>query len=70
MLCRCILFPLQLGSRSYAIRIAPALLQTLGGECARLKLGEQCAIITDKNAGNILRKRFLIRWPARDFRRF
>ncbi|HTV76595.1 MAG TPA: 3-dehydroquinate synthase family protein, partial [Candidatus Baltobacteraceae bacterium] len=43
--------PVRLGSRSYAIKIAPALLQTLGGECERLKLGERCAIITDKNAG-------------------
>jgi 3-dehydroquinate synthase len=41
----------QLGNRSYAIKIAPSLLQTLGGECARLKLGERCAIITDRNAG-------------------
>lgn len=41
----------QLGSRSYHIRIAPGLLKTLGAECARLKLGERCAIITDKNAG-------------------
>ena len=43
--------PVQLGRRSYAIKIAPALLQTLGAECARLKFGERCAIITDKNAG-------------------
>jgi 3-dehydroquinate synthase len=43
--------PVQLGNRSYAIKIASALLQTLGHECVRLKLGEQCAIITDKNAG-------------------
>jgi len=41
----------QLGSRSYAIKIAPSLLQTLGGECTRLKLGDRCAIITDRNAG-------------------
>ena len=41
----------QLGNRSYAIKIATSLLQTLGHECARLKLGERCAIITDKNAG-------------------
>jgi 3-dehydroquinate synthase len=41
----------QLGSRSYAIKIAPGLLQKLGDECARLKLGERCAIITDTNAG-------------------
>jgi 3-dehydroquinate synthase len=40
-----------LGSRSYSIKIAPDLLKTIGSECARLKLGERCAIITDKNAG-------------------
>src|SRR5476649_2131115 len=41
----------QLGNRSYAIKIAPGLLQNLGGECARLKLGDRCAIITDANVG-------------------
>lgn len=46
----------QLGRRSYAIKIAPALLKTLGGECTRLKLGERCAIITDKNAGKYFAK--------------
>ena len=40
-----------LGKRSYAIKIAPGLLQKLGGECARLKLGGRCAIITDTNVG-------------------
>ena len=40
-----------LGNRSYAIKIAPGLLQKLGGECARLKLGDRCAIITDTNVG-------------------
>jgi 3-dehydroquinate synthase len=40
-----------LGNRSYAIKIAPGLLQKLGGECARLKLGTRCAIITDTNVG-------------------
>ncbi len=43
--------PVQLGDRSYAIKIAPGLLQQLGTECARLKLGTRCAIITDTNAG-------------------
>ena len=33
------------------IRIAPGLLKQLGGECARLQLGDRCAIITDTNAG-------------------
>jgi 3-dehydroquinate synthase len=41
----------QLGTRSYAIKIAPGFLQKLGGECARLKLGRRCAIITDTNVG-------------------
>ena len=41
----------QLGNRSYAIKIAPGLLQKLGDECARLELGNRCAIITDTNVG-------------------
>jgi len=40
-----------LGNRSYAIRIAPGLLDQLGRECARLKLGTRCVIITDTNVG-------------------
>jgi 3-dehydroquinate synthase len=41
----------QLGNRSYSIKIAPGLLKQLGAECARLKLGDRCAIITDTNVG-------------------
>ena len=41
----------QLGNRSYAIKIAPGLIDQLGCECARLKLGARCAIITDTNVG-------------------
>ena len=40
-----------LGSRSYAIKIGAGWLANLGGECARLKLGARCAIITDTNVG-------------------
>ena len=40
-----------LGQRSYAIKIGPRLLNRLGAECARLKLGKRCAIITDTNVG-------------------
>jgi 3-dehydroquinate synthase len=40
-----------LGNRSYAVKIASGLLQKLGSECARLKLGDRCAIITDTNVG-------------------
>jgi len=38
-----------LGKRSYAIKIAGGLLHRLGAECARLKLGKRCAIISDSN---------------------
>jgi 3-dehydroquinate synthase len=48
--------PVQLGSRGYTIKIGPALLQNIGSECARLKTGERCAIITDKNAGKFFAK--------------
>jgi 3-dehydroquinate synthase len=41
----------QLGDRSYAVKIAPGLLNQLGSECARLKLGARCAIVTDANVG-------------------
>lgn len=41
----------QLGNRSYDIKIAPGLIPKLGVECARLKLGSRCAIITDTNVG-------------------
>ncbi len=41
----------QLGNRSYDIKIEPGLIGGLGGECARLKLGSRCAIVTDTNVG-------------------
>jgi len=40
-----------LGNRSYDIEISPGLIGKLGAECARLKLGSRCAIITDTNVG-------------------
>ncbi len=40
-----------LGNRSYDIKIAPGLIDRFGRECARLKLGTRCAIITDTNVG-------------------
>jgi 3-dehydroquinate synthase len=43
--------PVRLGHRSYAIEIAPGLIDRLGRECARLKLGARCVIITDTNVG-------------------
>jgi 3-dehydroquinate synthase len=41
----------QLGNRSYAIKIGVGLLNRLGTECAQIKLGPRCAIITDDNVG-------------------
>ncbi len=38
-----------LGPRSYDIKIGAGLLGHLGQECARLKLGSHCAIISDSN---------------------
>ncbi|MDR3457056.1 MAG: 3-dehydroquinate synthase [Verrucomicrobiae bacterium] len=40
-----------LGNRSYAIKVGDDLLPRLGAECARLKLGRRCAVITDANVG-------------------
>ncbi len=42
-----------LGSRSYHIKVAAGLLARLGAECAQLKLGQRCAVITDSNVGKI-----------------
>ena len=36
-----------LGTRSYHIKVAPGLLSTLGAECARLQFSSRCAVITD-----------------------
>lgn len=38
-----------LGNRSYVIQIGSGLLARLGSECAKLSLGQRCAIITDEN---------------------
>lgn len=43
-----------LAGRSYEIQIATGLLTQLGARCARLKLGQRCAIITDTNVGRSL----------------
>ncbi|MBU6411542.1 MAG: 3-dehydroquinate synthase, partial [Verrucomicrobia bacterium] len=41
----------QLGRRSYSVKIAPGLLGQMGRHCKRLKAAGRCAIITDANAG-------------------
>src|SRR4051794_2012051 len=40
-----------LGGRSYDIKVGAGVLPRLGAECARLKLGRNCAVITDANVG-------------------
>lgn len=40
-----------LGHRSYSIKVGGGLLSQLGTECAQLKLGQRCAVITDANVG-------------------
>lgn len=46
-----------LGRRSYQIQIGAGLLKQLGKECARLKLGRRCAIISDRNVAPLYAKR-------------
>ncbi len=43
--------PVSLGNRSYQIKVGGGLLPRLGAECAALKLGQRCAVITDSNVG-------------------
>jgi 3-dehydroquinate synthase len=45
-----------LGSRSYQIKIGTGLLSSLGGECAALGLGRRCAVITDNNVARLYEK--------------
>lgn len=51
MLCVVRTVRVPLGNRSYHIKISLGLMGKLGAECARLKLGPRCAIITDTNVG-------------------
>jgi 3-dehydroquinate synthase len=56
-----------LGSRSYAIKISGGLLAQLGAECAQLKLGQRCAVITDSNVGKHFAKAALKSLAASGF---
>ena len=40
-----------LGNRTYVIKVGGGLLSRFGTECAQLKLGQRCAVITDSNVG-------------------
>ena len=56
-----------LGSRSYAIKVGGGLLSRLGAECAQLKLGQRCAVITDSNVGKKFAKAALKSLSASGF---
>jgi 3-dehydroquinate synthase len=56
-----------LGNRSYAIKVGGGLLPRLGAECAQLKLGQRCAVITDSNVGKKLAKAALKSLSASGF---
>ena len=56
-----------LGDRSYAIKVGGGLLSRLGLECARLRLGPRCAVITDSNVGKHFAKAALKSLAASGF---
>ena len=56
-----------LGNRSYAIKVGGGLLARLGAECAQLKLGQRCAVITDANVGKHFAKAALKSLSASGF---
>ena len=56
-----------LGSRSYTIKVGGGLLSRLGAECAQLKLGQRCAVITDSNVGKKFAKAALKSLSASGF---
>jgi 3-dehydroquinate synthase len=57
----------QLGQRSYNIKVGGGLLSRLGAECAQLKLGQRCAVITDSNVGKKLAQEALESLSASGF---
>jgi 3-dehydroquinate synthase len=56
-----------LGNRSYVIKIGGGLLTRLGAECAALKLGQRCAVITDAKVGKHFAKAALKSLAASGF---
>ena len=59
-----------LGNRSYNIKVGGGLLSRLGVECAQLKLGQRCAVITDANVGRHFAKAALKSLSASGFEPF
>ena len=56
-----------LGHRSYVIKVGGGLLSRLGAECAALKFGQRCAVITDANVGRKFAKAALKSLAASGF---
>ena len=56
-----------LADRSYPIRIGSGLLADLGAQCARLKLGRRCAVISDATVARRYRKPALASLKAAGF---
>jgi len=56
-----------LGHRSYAIKVGGGLLARLGAECAQIRLGQRCAVITDSNVGKKFAKAALKSLSASGF---
>ena len=56
-----------LGDRSYVIKVGGGLLPRLGAECAVLKLGHRCAVVTDTNVGREFAQRALASLAASGF---
>lgn len=56
-----------LGNRSYVIKVGGGLLSRLGTECAQLKLGQRCAVITDSVVGKHFAKAALRSLSASGF---
>jgi len=56
-----------LAGRSYPIRIGAGLLAEVGKQCARLRLGKRCAVISDSNVAKCYRKKTLDSLKGRGF---
>ena len=56
-----------LADRSYPIRIGSGFLADLGAQCARLKLGRRCAVISDSTVARRYRKPALASLKAAGF---
>lgn len=59
-----------LGERTYRIQIGTGLLDRLGRECARLRLGRRCAVVSDANVAPLYAARVLAALEGAGFEPF